>query len=141
MRTIWKSILAVASASALTVSAALATTVQPIVIDLNAVGNGTSHTITVENTNADRLPVEIRVESLSFSDQGATIAGPSKDLIEAVAGEIADAVMAGYDVYAVEVTIHKPSAPIPLTFGDVSVTIRRSARTESGPAATRGRQR
>ena len=69
------------------------------------------------------------------------VAGPSKDLIEAVAGEIADAVMAGYDVYAVEVTIHKPSAPIPLTFGDVSVTIRRSARTESGPAATRGRQR
>jgi len=66
---------------------------------------------------------------------------PPKALIEAVAGEIADAVMAGYDVYAVEVTIHKPSAPIPLTFGDVSVTIRRSARTESGPAATRGRQR
>jgi P pilus assembly chaperone PapD len=80
MRTIWKSILAVASASALTVSSALATTVQPIVIDLNAVGNGTSHTITVENTNAERLPVEIRVESLSFGDEGATISGPSKDL-------------------------------------------------------------
>lgn len=69
------------------------------------------------------------------------VAGPPRDLIEAVAGEIADAVMAAFAVHAVEVTIHKPSAPIPLTFGDVSVTIRRSARTESGPAATRGRQR
>jgi dihydroneopterin aldolase len=65
------------------------------------------------------------------------LAGPSKDLIEAVAGEIADTVMASYVVHAVEVTIHKPSAPIPLTFADVSVTIRRSARAESGPAALR----
>jgi dihydroneopterin aldolase len=28
-------------------------------------------------------------------------------------------------VEAVEVTVHKPAAPIPSTFGDVSVTIRR----------------
>ena len=65
------------------------------------------------------------------------VAGPSKDLIEAVAGEIADAVMAAYVVHAVEVTIHKPSAPIPLTFTDVSVTIRRSIRSEAGPAVIR----
>lgn len=57
------------------------------------------------------------------------VAGPAKDLIEAVAGEIADTVMRTFTVHAVEVTIHKPSAPIPLTFADVSVTIRRSART------------
>jgi P pilus assembly chaperone PapD len=80
VRTIWKSILAAVSASALAVSSALATTVQPIVIDLNAVGNGTSHTITVENTNAERLPVEIRVESLAFGDDGARVQGASKDL-------------------------------------------------------------
>jgi len=61
------------------------------------------------------------------------VAGPAKDLIEAVAGEIADAVLAAFDVHAVEVTIHKPSAPIPLTFADVSVTIRRSSRTDSVP--------
>ena len=65
------------------------------------------------------------------------VAGPSKDLIEAVAGEIADAVMTAFVVHAVEVTIHKPSAPIPLTFADVSVTIRRSSRSESGPAVLR----
>ena len=55
------------------------------------------------------------------------VAGPPRDLIEAVAGEIAGEVMRRSPVHAVEVTIHKPSAPIPLTFADVSVTIRRSA--------------
>lgn len=57
------------------------------------------------------------------------VTGPSRDLIETVAADIADAVMARYPVHAVEVTVHKPSAPIPLTFGDVSVTIRRSVRS------------
>lgn len=60
------------------------------------------------------------------------VSGPSKDLIEAVAGEIADTVMGTYPVHAVEVTVHKPSAPIPLDFGDVAVTIRRSRK--GGPA-------
>ena len=55
------------------------------------------------------------------------VGGPSRDLIEAVAGEIADAVLSTFPVSAVDVTIHKPAAPIPLTFADVSVTIRRSA--------------
>ena len=62
------------------------------------------------------------------------VAGPPRDLIEAVAGEIADAVMRRYPVHAVEVTIHKPSAPIPLTFADVSVTIRRSVARGRRPA-------
>lgn len=56
------------------------------------------------------------------------VAGPPKDLIEAVAGEIADRIMDRYPVHAAEVTIHKPSAPIPLDFRDVAVTIRRSVR-------------
>lgn len=55
------------------------------------------------------------------------VAGPPRDLIESVAGAIANAVLTRYSVSAVDVTIHKPSAPIPLTFADVSVTIRRSA--------------
>lgn len=58
----------------------------------------------------------------------AIVGGPPRDLIEAVAGEIADKVMASYPVHAVEVTLHKPSAPIPLDFVDVAVTIRRSVR-------------
>lgn len=58
----------------------------------------------------------------------AIVGGPSRDLIETVAGEVAAEVMTDERVNAVEVTIHKPSAPIPLMFTDVAVTIRRSRR-------------
>lgn len=58
------------------------------------------------------------------------VTGPPRDLIEAVAAEIADEIMRRYPVHAAEVTVHKPSAPIPLTFADVSVTIRRSIRRD-----------
>ncbi|SNS71064.1 dihydroneopterin aldolase [Rhodococcoides kyotonense] len=54
------------------------------------------------------------------------VAGPPRDLIETVAAEIADGVMADERVDAVEVVLHKPSAPIPLTFGDVAVVAHRS---------------
>ena len=58
----------------------------------------------------------------------AEVVGRSaRDLIETVAIEIADRVLAADPrLEAVEVTLHKPSAPIPLTFADVAVTIRRS---------------
>jgi len=58
----------------------------------------------------------------------AIVAGKPYDLIESVAGRIADEVMTDQRLDAVEVTVHKPSAPIPLTFADVSVTIRRTRR-------------
>lgn len=55
------------------------------------------------------------------------VTGEPRDLIETVAAEIADTVMARYEfLHAVEITIHKPSAPIPLTFTDVAVVARRS---------------
>lgn len=56
----------------------------------------------------------------------AIVGGEPCDLIETVAGRVADDVMTDERVHAVEVTVHKPSAPIPLTFADVAVTIRRS---------------
>lgn len=56
----------------------------------------------------------------------AVIAGPGRDLIETVAGEIADGVLADPRVSRVEVTLHKPSAPIPLTFSDVAVVVDRT---------------
>ena len=37
-------------------------------------------------------------------------------------------------LHAVEVTIHKPQAPIPLEFGDVAVTARRSRKTQRAGA-------
>ena len=63
------------------------------------------------------------------------VAGPPRKLIETVAGEIADGVMADERVHAVEVVVHKPSAPIPLTFSDVAVTARRSRRGGRGGGA------
>ena len=54
------------------------------------------------------------------------VAGPPRKLIETVAAEIADGVMADERLHAVEVVVHKPSAPIPLTFADVAVVARRS---------------
>ncbi|MBP2321348.1 dihydroneopterin aldolase [Kibdelosporangium banguiense] len=56
----------------------------------------------------------------------AIIGGTPRDLIETVAGEIADDVLTDARVTAVEVTVHKPSAPIPLMFADVSVTVHRT---------------
>ncbi len=47
-------------------------------------------------------------------------------LIEAAAGKIADALLAKFPrVRGVEVTIHKPHAPIAATFDDVGITIAR----------------
>ncbi|WP_299570389.1 dihydroneopterin aldolase [uncultured Williamsia sp.] len=57
------------------------------------------------------------------------VAGPSRDLIETVGAEIADDVMTDERVAACEVTVHKPSAPIPLTFSDVAVVTRRSRKS------------
>ncbi len=56
------------------------------------------------------------------------VAGPPHDLIEWVAGRIADEVLRDERISAVEVTVHKPSAPIPLTFADVAVTVYRDRR-------------
>lgn len=58
-----------------------------------------------------------------------TVGGPSRDLIETVATETAEDIM-NWDprLHATEVTIHKPDAPIPLTFADVAVTVRRSRK-------------
>lgn len=57
------------------------------------------------------------------------VGGPSRDLIETVATETAEDIMRWDSrLHAVEVTIHKPDAPIPLTFADVAVTVRRSRK-------------
>ncbi len=58
----------------------------------------------------------------------AIIAGDPVDLIETLAGRIADAAL-GYDlVERVVVTVHKPQAPITVPFGDVAVVVDRSAQ-------------
>ena len=62
----------------------------------------------------------------------AVIAGPPRDLVETVSAEIAEDVMTDERVHAVEVVLHKPNAPIPLTFSDVAVVARRSRRGMRG---------
>ncbi|WP_294981252.1 dihydroneopterin aldolase [uncultured Microbacterium sp.] len=68
-----------------------------------------------------------------FADQvAAVLSGDPVDLLETVAQRIADRALAYPRVDAVEVTIHKPQAPIAVPFDDVSVTIRRAR--EGAPA-------
>jgi dihydroneopterin aldolase/2-amino-4-hydroxy-6-hydroxymethyldihydropteridine diphosphokinase len=53
------------------------------------------------------------------------ITGPSLDLIEALADQIAVAALRRPLVQAVEVTVHKPQAPVGVPFGDVQVVVGR----------------
>lgn len=61
------------------------------------------------------------------------VEGPSRDLIETVAAEVAETAMQRFEIlHAIEVTIHKPKAPIPRTFADVAVVARRSRKRMAG---------
>lgn len=56
----------------------------------------------------------------------AVLTGPSCDLLETVAARIAWTVLADPMVAAVDVAVHKPRAPIPVPFDDVTVTVHRT---------------
>jgi dihydroneopterin aldolase len=51
------------------------------------------------------------------------VAGEPCDLLETLADRLAAVCLAHPLVFEVELTVHKPSAPIPLAFDDVSVTV------------------
>ena len=53
------------------------------------------------------------------------VAGKPVNLLETLAQHLADVCLADVRVGAATVTVHKPQAPIALTFQDVAVTIRR----------------
>ena len=57
------------------------------------------------------------------------VTGEPVDLIEKLASMLAIACLADPKVHAATVTVHKPSAPIPLPFGDVTVQVRRERLT------------
>jgi dihydroneopterin aldolase / 2-amino-4-hydroxy-6-hydroxymethyldihydropteridine diphosphokinase len=59
------------------------------------------------------------------ADIVALITGPSLDLIETLADQIAAAALARPLVQAVEVTVHKPHAPVGVSFDDVRVLVER----------------
>lgn len=88
-------------------------------------------TVWLELTRAaatDNLPDTVDYGALA-ARAAKIVGGPPRDLIETVATEVADDII-GWDtrLHAVEVTIHKPDAPIPLTFADVAVTVHRSRK-------------
>ena len=55
----------------------------------------------------------------------AVISGEPVDLLETLAARLSAVCLADARVAAATVTVHKPQAPIPLNFHDVSVTVRR----------------
>jgi dihydroneopterin aldolase/2-amino-4-hydroxy-6-hydroxymethyldihydropteridine diphosphokinase len=59
------------------------------------------------------------------ADVVSLIAGPSLDLIEALAEQIAAAALRRPLVQAVQVTVHKPQAPVGVPFTDVQVQVER----------------
>lgn len=59
------------------------------------------------------------------ADVVEVVTGPSHDIIETVAEQIAARTLARPLVEAVEVTVHKPQAPVGVPFGDVEVVVRR----------------
>lgn len=73
---------ALAAMTALVASPALTMTVQPVVIDLSVAGRGMSQVITVENTFATPLPVELKAQELAFDENGIKATGKdSEDLL------------------------------------------------------------
>ncbi|WP_296108789.1 dihydroneopterin aldolase [uncultured Corynebacterium sp.] len=79
---------------------------------------------------ADSDSLEDTINYVQLADIAVNAVGVQEghDLIETLASNIADQIAALGGVYAVEVTVHKPQAPIAHPFGDVRVVARRSKR-------------
>ena len=56
----------------------------------------------------------------------AVVSGEPVNLLETLAERLVTVCLADARVSAATVTVHKPHAPIPLTFADVAVTVRRA---------------
>lgn len=61
----------------------------------------------------------------------AVVAGEPVNLIETLAERIAAVALDDRRVQSTTVTVHKPHAPIPLSFEDVAVTVHRTRAPES----------
>jgi dihydroneopterin aldolase len=82
---------------------------------------------TVTAATSDDLADTVDYGDLA-SRLAAVVSGEPVDLLETLAARLASVCLALAGVAAATVTVHKPQAPIPLTFADVAVTIRREAR-------------
>jgi fimbrial chaperone protein len=70
-----KSLLFAVLALTISVTPAAAMTVQPVVINLQTSGRGMTQVITVENTFATTLPVELRIQELKVTEDGVELTG------------------------------------------------------------------
>lgn len=61
-----------------------------------------------------------------FADVREVVEGTAKNLIEAVAEDVAARLLGRYAIARVEIAVHKPAAPIAGCFRDVCVRIARS---------------
>jgi dihydroneopterin aldolase len=77
-------------------------------------------------SHSDKLANTVSYDQVVDVASRAFCAAPYR-LVEAAAGAVADAVLAGFpQVESLRVTVHKPHAPIAATFVDVGVSIERS---------------
>lgn len=74
--------------------------------------------------SADDLALTVDYAALA-ARLADVVAGEPVDLIETLAARLADVCLAEPLVEQVEVTVHKPQAPVGLAFADVSVTVAR----------------
>jgi dihydroneopterin aldolase len=85
--------------------------------------------VRLECTNAEAEQSDDLADAVDYgavADRVVELArGGPYDLLERLAAVIADDLVGGFPVDAVTVTVHKPQAPIPHPFRDVTVTVRR----------------
>ncbi len=86
------------------------------------------HLDTREAAAGDRLEATVDYASVAVRVT-EILAGEPADLIETVAERIAAALLVDPRVSAVDVVLHKPQAPIPVPFTDVTVEIHRDRTT------------
>jgi 7,8-dihydroneopterin aldolase/epimerase/oxygenase len=94
------------------------------------VGQSFSIDLTLEIDLSDAARSDKVMDTVSYDKvaecASKTFCAKPCKLIEAAAGKVADAVLADFPrVLSVEVTIHKPHAPIAAIFSDVGVTLMR----------------
>ena len=75
-----------------------------------------------EAARTDDLSATVDYGALAESVAGV-VRGEPVDLLETLASRVADLCLAHERVERVEVTVHKPHAPIAVAFDDVSVTV------------------
>jgi 7,8-dihydroneopterin aldolase/epimerase/oxygenase len=85
-----------------------------------------------ESSHTDRL-----ADTVSYSNVVATASAAFKNtnykLLERAAGAVADAILSSFPrINAVEVTVHKPHAPIAAIFDDVGVVLLRTRQPSHG---------